>query len=643
MPRRRVRTTFGFVLATALLVVPTPQAHAGKPRISTKASIGADHVVSVRGQVRPARRTWRVQVQTRLSRLHDGTTRRAWVRRVDSALLRRGGRFAVTFPAGGSSATLRTVVVAGRRVIAVGRTVHVSRARRPVTAPPLQGPASPVRPGDEQTANAPPTLGDLTSSDASATNSAPPPGSALAPNEDLAPGERLVSPNRQYTLVMQESDGNLVLYHGGAALWHTGAKGAGSRVVMQGDGNLVVYTGASATWSSNTAGFAGADLALQDDGNLVIYHAGHAIWTWGSGYIGHWLPPGGELRPGAFLRSPNGQYRLVMQDSDGNLVLYRGDSALWHTGANGAGARAYMQGDGNFVVYNGPAKWSSSTAGFPGATFTLQDDGNAVIYQNGNPIWARDAGYMGHRLHPGAQLGPGAYLKSPNRQYTLVMQPSDGNLVLYGPSAAVWAFDTAGHPGARAVMQGDGNFVVYSGSTALNHTHTAGRPGAFLQLQDDTNLVVYQGSTALWSRISGLIGGPNGPHNFPNGAIADRAEARPNGTWAGQCLVFATDMIVEAGGPRYYFGFNTNTYQSQWAQRATQIGSIADARRGDIIQWGGGIGGRPDPHTAIVTSPGADPQIIDSNWGLDERVRRGSFSSRNGSRGVYRIWRLGRL
>jgi hypothetical protein len=133
----------------------------------------------------------------------------------------------------------------------------------------------------------------------------------------------------------------------------------------------------------------------------------------------------------------------------------------------------------------------------------------------------------------------------------------------------------------------------------------------------------------------------DGPHNFRNANIADRAEQRANGTWAGQCLVFASDMIVEAGGPRFWFGDNTSTYQAQWAQRAASVGSLAEARRGDVIQWGGGAGG-PGLHTAIVTAPGSNPSVIDSNVGWDERVHRGSFSSRNGSATPYRIWRVGR-
>ena len=132
----------------------------------------------------------------------------------------------------------------------------------------------------------------------------------------------------------------------------------------------------------------------------------------------------------------------------------------------------------------------------------------------------------------------------------------------------------------------------------------------------------------------------DGPRNFPNSTIADHAETRSNDAPAGQCLAFVSDVINEAG-IRYWFGNYTETYQDQWATRAARIGSIGEARRGDVIQWGGGAGGTL-LHTAIVTSAGGDPGVIDSNFSLNERVGRGTFSSRNLRGSSYRIWRVGR-
>ena len=404
------------------------------------------------------------------------------------------------------------------------------------------------------------------------------PRSTLGVDGSLAPGERIISPNKQYSLVMQAGDGNLVLYRGSTPLWAAGAAGAGARAVMQGDGNLVVYNGSTPQWSSNTAGFRGATLTIQDDGNLVVYHGGRGVWTWSSGYIGQSLGSGQALPPGAMVRSPNGRYWMVMQ-GDGNLVLYRDNTALWATGGTGAGSRAAMQGDGNLVVYDGPTpRWSSNTADFGGAVLQVQDDGNAVIYHNNRGIWTWGSGYIGDRLNAGAVLTPGAYLKSADHRFMLVMQASDGNLVEYGPTGAVWAWDTAGNPGAYAVQQTDGNFVVYRGSTALRATGTAGRPGAFIVLQNDDNLVVYSGSSAVWSRKD--LGGLQLP--WPAGQ-SHRILSVGNG--------YGCDTHV--GRSQYAIDFDVTTGQPVAATAAgtARAGDQGDAGLGRYvwIDHGGGL------------------------------------------------------
>lgn len=345
------------------------------------------------------------------------------------------------------------------------------------------------------------------------------------------------------------------------------------------------------------------------------------------------LGPGKALAPDERLLSPNKQYSLVMQASDGNLVLYRDRTPLWAAGPAGAGASAVMQTDGNLVVYRATApQWASNT-GFAGATLQLQDDGNLVIYHMGRGVWASQSGYLGDRLNAGAALVPGAYLRSADGRYTLVMQPEDGNLALYGRGGAIWAWGTAGNPGAHAVMQTDGNFVLYKGSTPVKATNTAGR-GAYLKLQEDANIVVYQGSTPLWSRYAA-----QGPVQIINGSIADQAERR-SGYYGQECLRFVSDMIAASGGPRYWFPGDPSTYNAQWASKATRIASLEEAERGDIIQWTGGR----SPHTAIVTASGANPSVIDSNVPAGSlAVSRGTFASRNSVGGTWMIWRVGQV
>lgn len=494
----------GLVSMIALLMVPAVS-EARSARVSMSASITDAGVLVAKGRVRPARSSWRVRVETRSAVPVGRRTRNRWIRRADSARLPSTGRFSVRTRAGGTSAVVRVRVLSGRRTVARSRAVSVV-ARNPTTTPGGGAGGSPAAPGTvPPPATSTPSGGG--SSQPSGGTTPPSGGSPTPPSPRtelsngglLNSGEQLISPNGAYRLVMQ-TDGNLVLYKGSQALWATGGQGSGARAVMQADGNLVVYNGSTAKWSSSTGGFDASILKIQDDGNLVIYDAGRAIWSWAGGYGGHVLAPGQQLAPGRMVRSPNGSHRLVMQ-TDGNLVLYRGSQALWSTGGMGSGSRLVMQTDGNLVVYNGSTpKWSSNGSGFGGANLVVQDDGNAVVYHSGHAIWTWGAGYTGDTLNAGASLAPGAYLKSPNHAFTLIMQPADSNLVIYGPSGAVWGWGSDGQGGASAIMQTDGNFVVQRGSTVLRNTGTGGKSGAYVRMQDDDNLVVYLGSTPLWSR-----------------------------------------------------------------------------------------------------------------------------------------------
>jgi len=110
------------------------------------------------------------------------------------------------------------------------------------------------------------------------------------------------------------------------------------------------------------------------------------------------------------------------------------------------------------------------------------------------------------RLDSGVGMRSGASLDSANHDYVLKMQ-TDGNLVLSTCGHALWASNTAGHPGAFVVMQTDGNLVVYTadGTTALWSSPTAGHPGAYLAIQDAGNLVIYPpgGGSYLWASSFG--------------------------------------------------------------------------------------------------------------------------------------------
>lgn len=349
-----------------------------------------------------------------------------------------------------------------------------------------------------------------------ATASARKVASVLRPGQMLKPGQYLRSPNKKYIL-LQQTDGNLVLYQGRTALWATATRQRGAVTAMQADGNLVVYGAhAKALWAANAGVHKGATLVLQDDGNLVIYtKSGKPVW-WRGISVGT-LRPGYSLRPGQAVVSPNRQYFLLMQ-ADGNLVLYRGSlldnkpkQALWSSVTSTPGSFATMQTDGNFVVYspsNSPL-WAAGPGVNKGAMLAVQDDGNMVIYNSaGKPVWWR--GIVIGALHAGRALGTAkqsaGVLVSPNREYFLDMQ-SDGNLVLYKGDIlhpqgdrALWSSKTSS-PGAFAEMQTDGNLVVYSAANKPLWAANSGvHSNAMLALQNDGNLVLYDSSLhPYWS------------------------------------------------------------------------------------------------------------------------------------------------
>jgi len=103
----------------------------------------------------------------------------------------------------------------------------------------------------------------------------------LGSTESLHAGQFLRSHGRQYQLIMQK-DGNLVLYDttNGSVTWETNTSVMNSRVIMGPGGALTIYGPlGKELWSTHTSGYPGATATLQTDGNLVVYHKGVAIWA----------------------------------------------------------------------------------------------------------------------------------------------------------------------------------------------------------------------------------------------------------------------------------------------------------------------------------------------------------------------------
>jgi hypothetical protein len=211
------------------------------------------------------------------------------------------------------------------------------------------------------------------------------------------------------------------------------------------------------------------------------------------------LLSGEHLSPGQYLLSTDLHSAVVVQ-ADGNLVLYNNFKPLWYTGTNPNVGQLIMQTDGNLVLYDKAMKalWASGTDGNTGAYFRIQTDGNAVVYSSsGSPLWwTRTEGYPDgltylNRTLSSATLLPSQELKTANGKYRLAFQ-TDGNVVLYSNSKALWSSQTNGKPAAYLAMQGDGNLVIYDTSYRPLWASGTDRQGlSRLVMQEDGNLVIY--------------------------------------------------------------------------------------------------------------------------------------------------------
>jgi hypothetical protein len=228
-------------------------------------------------------------------------------------------------------------------------------------------------------------------------------GATLSAGEELHSNEYLMSSNGQ-TVLMMQTDGNLVLYRASAAaLWYSGTGNhSGAYATVQTDGNIVVYSASNVPlWWTGTTSV--TTLTVQTDGNLVGYPAtGPAEWQAGTGgeqpltHLGsNHLSAGDQIHPNQYIRSADGRYFLMAQ-TDGNIVLYGpGYHVLWTTGTGGhpGGAYIVVQTDGNIVVYSATstALWWTGTTNT--AILWLQNDGNLVGRNSADaPTWSSGTG-----------------------------------------------------------------------------------------------------------------------------------------------------------------------------------------------------------------------------------------------------------
>lgn len=238
------------------------------------------------------------------------------------------------------------------------------------------------------------------------------------------------------------------------------------------------------------------------------YRGGHSLpKEYVLGSVGDALAPDESFTPTQRLQSQDRRFRLSLA---GRILLLeqvfdRVRATLWSVPLGGEPERVIMQNDGNLVVYaaGGRPLWATGTEPSPGARLLLQDDGNLVVYAaDGRPLWASGTAELrlrGDRLGIGERLVAGESLGSPDGTLRLTYQ-SDGNLVLYAGSHALWATNTAGRTAGGLILHPDGNLVVFDAAGDPAWASGTADARASAVLQDDGNFVVYAGNgKPLWA------------------------------------------------------------------------------------------------------------------------------------------------
>jgi hypothetical protein len=199
------------------------------------------------------------------------------------------------------------------------------------------------------------------------------------------------------------------------------------------------------------------------------------------------------------------------------------DGQETHMHYSGSGCTDY-QGFGNVSPWREPAKPANSLGNVPDGKLLLwryvSKDGHWVLVRDPEPPKGKPNWYFVQRgcvslappsatppppttpscgaLEPGKNLGPTDEILSCNKNYWLSVA-ANGDLIETEKNVGeLWTVD--GQTGDQLDMQSDGNLVLYSGTTAIWQTMTSGHPGAYLSLQDDGGLAIIDGSTTLWSR-----------------------------------------------------------------------------------------------------------------------------------------------
>jgi len=202
-------------------------------------------------------------------------------------------------------------------------------------------------------------------------------------------GTSIRSPHGLYWLDLQ-SDGRLVEWGGGRALWSSNVASAGATLTVGTDGTLAIRSTTGATvWAAGKPSAGDAPvLQVTDLGVVQLVRGTTVLWQQVPGTRDR-LVPGASLVPGQEIRDTTGHRRFIVR-ADGQLRIILGSKTVFAV-AGGRGSSLRVQTDGNVVLYDavGKAKWSTATWRYGGKNMQLrmQTNGDLVLVQGTTTRW----------------------------------------------------------------------------------------------------------------------------------------------------------------------------------------------------------------------------------------------------------------
>jgi hypothetical protein len=115
-----------------------------------------------------------------------------------------------------------------------------------------------------------------------------------------------------------------------------------------------------------------------------------------------------SILPGTCINAVNNSGRLCFQ-TDGNLVNYRGSTAVWNSGTFMTGMTCVFARDGNIVIKNasGQVVFHSDSWGNPDAELVVNDSGWVnILNPGGNAVWMSGTTGGGSSGGSGGSTGP---------------------------------------------------------------------------------------------------------------------------------------------------------------------------------------------------------------------------------------------